>query len=67
MRVLVLLACLLICDLVRADDVLVLATDAAKPHFTMLDASGEVVGLERDLTDALCAELDRRCEVIVVA
>ncbi len=49
-----------------SEEPLTFASDAAYPPFAHLDASGEIVGLERDLAEAVCALLDRTCAFVLV-
>ena len=39
-----------------------IAMDATYPPFELLDASGQIVGFDKDIADALCAQMQVKCE-----
>jgi len=48
----------------HAQDPLRIATEGAYPPFNNVTASGELVGFDVDIAQALCAEMNRECEII---
>ncbi|WP_434561154.1 ABC transporter substrate-binding protein [Pseudomonas sp. D2-30] len=49
---------------VMAADKLKMGIEAAYPPFNNKDASGQVVGFDKDIGDALCAKMKVECEVV---
>nr|BFE92249.1 hypothetical protein GCM10020185_27850 [Pseudomonas brassicacearum subsp. brassicacearum] len=47
-----------------AADKLKMGIEAAYPPFNNKDASGQVVGFDKDIGDALCAKMKVECEVV---
>ncbi|RON10859.1 amino acid ABC transporter [Pseudomonas brassicacearum] len=47
-----------------ADEKLKMGIEAAYPPFNNKDASGQVVGFDKDIGDALCAKMKVECEVV---
>lgn len=43
---------------------IVIATEAAYPPFNDMDASGQIIGFDVDVMNALCAEMDAHCQII---
>ncbi len=39
-----------------------IAMDATYPPFESLDPSGQIVGFDKDIADALCAKMNVKCE-----
>jgi len=54
------LATLAVLTLASAEPV-VIGTEAPFPNYTLLDASGQITGIDRDIGDALCDRLEWRC------
>lgn len=50
-----------------AQETIRIGTEGAFPPFGYLDENGELAGFERDLGDALCADLQLRCEWVLNA
>lgn len=46
------------------DEALRIATEGAYPPFNMVNADGELIGFDVDIAKALCAEMDRECEIV---
>lgn len=65
MRFLIPFAFLFLTQAAVAQEPLVFVSDAAHAPFTYLDESGEIAGLERDIADAICLVLQRRCDVVL--
>ncbi|MFB6348367.1 transporter substrate-binding domain-containing protein [Moraxella sp. ZJ142] len=58
-------------DTAKADDAaakeqknLVIATEAAYPPFNDTDANGNIVGFDVDVMNALCEEMNAKCEIV---
>ena len=47
-----------------AADKLKIGTEGAYPPFNLIDASGQVVGFDIDIAQALCAKMKTECEVV---
>lgn len=47
-----------------AQDSIRIATEGAYPPFNSMTANGELVGFDVDIAKALCAEMNRECEII---
>lgn len=47
-----------------AQDVLRIATEGAYPPFNNVTADGELVGFDVEIADALCAAMQRECEIV---
>ena len=47
-----------------AADKLKIGTEGAYPPFNLIDASGQVVGFDLDIANALCAQMKEECEVV---
>jgi polar amino acid transport system substrate-binding protein len=47
-----------------AADKLKIGTEGAYPPFNLIDASGQVVGLDVEIAQALCAKMQAECEVV---
>lgn len=43
-----------------------IATEGAFPPFSEINANGEVVGFDIDIAKALCAKMERECEIIAM-
>lgn len=48
----------------QAQDVLRIATEGAYPPFNNVTADGELVGFDVDIAKALCAAMERECEIV---
>lgn len=48
----------------QAQDLLRIATEGAYPPFNNVTADGELVGFDVDIAKALCAAMDRECEIV---
>ncbi|MCE5974308.1 transporter substrate-binding domain-containing protein [Sinirhodobacter sp. WL0062] len=49
-----------------AAETLRIATEGAFPPFSEINANGEVVGFDIDIAKALCAKMERECEIIAM-
>jgi polar amino acid transport system substrate-binding protein len=47
-----------------AADKIKIGTEGAYPPFNLIDASGQVVGFDIDIANALCAKMGAECEVV---
>ncbi len=47
-----------------AADKLKIGTEGAYPPFNLIDASGQVVGFDIDIAQALCAQMKDECEIV---
>ncbi|WP_299297255.1 transporter substrate-binding domain-containing protein [uncultured Tateyamaria sp.] len=47
-----------------AQDVLRIATEGAYPPFNNVTADGELVGFDVEIAEALCAAMERECEIV---
>jgi len=48
----------------QAQDVLRVATEGAYPPFNNVTADGELVGFDVEIANALCAQMERECEIV---
>lgn len=48
----------------QAEDPLRIATEGAYPPFNNVTASGELVGFDVDIANALCTAMERECEIV---
>lgn len=48
-----------------ATEQLIVGTEGAYPPFSMVDASGQVVGFDIDIANALCAQMKAECNFVV--
>ena len=58
------LAVLAVATAAQAQDVLRIATEGAYPPFNNVTADGELVGFDVDIAKALCAAMERECEIV---
>lgn len=58
------LAILTLASAAQAQDVLRIATEGAYPPFNNVTADGELVGFDVDIAKALCAAMERECEIV---
>lgn len=58
------LAAIVTASAAQADDVLRIATEGAYPPFNNVTADGELVGFDVDIAKALCATMERECEIV---
>lgn len=58
------LIALLASGFVQAQDVLRIASEGAYPPFNNVNANGELIGFDIDIANALCAEMQRECEIV---
>lgn len=55
---------LLVGGAAHAQDMLRIATEGAYPPFNNVTADGELVGFDVDIAKALCAAMERECEIV---
>ncbi len=53
-------------SLAQAQDTLRIGVEGAYPPFSETNSSGEVVGFDIDIANALCEAMNRQCELVQV-